>query len=261
MDRGGREPVVMALGTGRLRWAYEVTMISLALFVAYLLTVPNEGWVNTANLVVWGVFVVDYGVRLTLSTERRTFVRRNIPDLVAILPLDFFRVARLARLARLVRLFRAGTILWRASRDLRGIVGTNGLGYVLAVTVGVVLLGGVIIHAVEPDMGSLGDGLWWSLVTATTVGYGDLSPGTPVGRVVAGFLMVIGIGTIGMVTGSIATYFIHGRRVDDRPADVVYVAERLEEWTTLSEAERRRLAALLTSCAGAEGRPNTARLQ
>lgn len=251
----GREPVVMALGTGRLRWAYEATMIALALFVAYLLTVPNEGWVNTANLVVWGIFVVDYGVRLALSTDRRTFVRRNIPDLIAILPLDFFRVARLARLARLVRLLRAGTVLWRASRDLRGIVGTNGLGYVLTVTVGVVLLGGVIIEAVEPDMGSLGDGLWWSLVTATTVGYGDLSPVTIVGRVVAGALMVIGIGTIGMVTGSIATYFIHGRRVEDRPTDVVYVSERLEAWADLAPTERRRLAVLLADCAN-DGEPS-----
>lgn len=245
----GREPVVMALGTGRLRLAYEAMMIGLALFVAYLLTLPNEGWFNTANLVVWGIFVADYGVRVTLSTDRRTFVRRNIPDLVAILPLDFFRVARLARLARLVRLFRAGTILWRASRDLRGVVGTNGLGYVLAVTVGVVLLGGVVIRAVEPAMGSLGDGLWWSLVTATTVGYGDLSPSTVAGRLTAGVLMVVGIGTIGMVTGSIATYFIHGRRIEDRPADVIYVSERLEEWIALTPAERRRLAALLTDCA------------
>lgn len=248
----GREPVVMALGTGPVRWLYEGTMIGLALFVVYLLTLPNEGWVNTANLAVWAVFVVDYAVRLGLSTDRRGFVRRNIPDLIAILPLDFFRVARLARLARLVRLVRAGTVLWRASRDLRGIVGTNGLGYVLVVTVLVVLVGGFVVRLVEPAMGSVGDALWWSLVTATTVGYGDLSPATAVGRVVAGVLMVVGIGTIGMVTGSIATYFIHGREVDDRPADVSYVAERLDDWSSLSPSERRRLAAMLTLCADEE---------
>lgn len=249
----GREPVVMALGSGPLRWLYEGTMIGLALVVVYLLTLPDEGWVHTANLTIWGVFVVDYAVRLGLSTDRKTFVRRNVPDLVAILPLDFLRVARLARLARLLRLLRAGSVLWRASRDLRGIVGTNGLGYVLGVTVLVVLVGGLVVRLVEPGMGSVGDALWWSLVTATTVGYGDLSPATAVGRIVAGVLMVVGIGTIGMVTGSIATYFIHGREVDDRPADVSYVAGRLDEWSSLSPSERRRLAAMLLACADDDG--------
>ncbi|MBW3535396.1 MAG: hypothetical protein KY453_09310, partial [Gemmatimonadetes bacterium] len=64
------------------------------------------------------------------------------PDLIAILPLDFFRVARLARLARLTRLLRAGTVLWRVTRDLRGVLKTNGLGWLLIVTTTVVFIGG-----------------------------------------------------------------------------------------------------------------------
>lgn len=52
------------------------------------------------------------------------------------------------------------------------------------------------------------DALWWSFVTVTTVGYGDISPVSSFGRVIAGLLMAFGIGFIGMLTGTIATFFI-----------------------------------------------------
>ena len=51
------------------------------------------------------------------------------------------------------------------------------------------------------------DALWWSFVTCTTVGYGDLSPETTIGRVTAVILMMFGIGFLGMLTGSITTFF------------------------------------------------------
>lgn len=135
-----REPVVMALGHGRLRWIYEAVMVGFALAVVWLITLEDQGWVATANLTIWAIFVVDYFTRFALSTNRRAFFRANIPDLIAILPLDFLRIARIARLTRLMRLVRAFTILARVSKDLRGIVGTNGLSYVLLLNGTLILL-------------------------------------------------------------------------------------------------------------------------
>jgi len=57
-------------------------------------------------------------------------------------------------------------------------------------------------------MENFGDALWWSLVTTTTVGYGDISPESTGGRILAGILMLVGIGFLGMVTGSMATFFV-----------------------------------------------------
>ena len=51
------------------------------------------------------------------------------------------------------------------------------------------------------------DALWWAFVTSTTVGYGDISPSTGAGRIVAVILMLMGIGLVSMLTGTIATYF------------------------------------------------------
>ena len=55
---------------------------------------------------------------------------------------------------------------------------------------------------------SLGDAIWWSIVTVTTVGYGDISPVTPMGRIVASILMIMGIGFISSLTSTLSTYFI-----------------------------------------------------
>jgi len=90
----------------------------------------------------------------------------------------------------------------------------------------------------------LGDGIWWSVVTSTTVGYGDLSPVTPIGRGLAVVLMIVGIGTIGMITGSIATYFIEDGG-NDLPSHVTFVRQELARWHELSHAERRRVAVLI----------------
>lgn len=224
-------------------------MAGLALAVVWLLTVPDEGAARVANLAIWGVFVADYGIRLALADERRRFVRSNIPDLIAILPLDFLRVARLARLARLTRLLRAGTVLWRITKELRGVLGTNGLGYVLLATALLVIGGGFAAWAVEEQLETFGDGLWWALVTATTVGYGDISPASPQGRAVAAVLMLVGIGTLGMITGSIATYFLGHQHAQPANPQVEWLREQLERWDDLEAGERRRLAAMLTGLA------------
>jgi hypothetical protein len=94
------EPVVMVLGTGAWRWVYEAVMVTLAVLVVVLLPFENEGWILAVNLAVWGLFVADYVTRLALSTDRRAFFRRNIVDLLAIMPADFFRALRVLRLAR-----------------------------------------------------------------------------------------------------------------------------------------------------------------
>jgi voltage-gated potassium channel len=239
-----REPVVLALGTGRARTAYEAGMVALALTVVALLPLESTGWVRAANLTIWAVFVADYFTRFGLSTDRRAYVRANVIDLLAIMPLDAARSLRVLRLARLLRVVRAASILTRVSRDVRGVAGTNGLGWVLVITLSTVLGGAVAVWMVEPTIGTLPDALWWATVTATTVGYGDLSPSTGLARVLAVVLMLVGIGTIGLLTASIATYFLGGEGKAADP-EVEHVRARLAAWDTLTPEERRRLVEVL----------------
>jgi voltage-gated potassium channel len=250
------------------RWVhrgYHVGMAVLALAVIWLVTLPDEEPnVHRANLAIWFVFTVDYVVRLAFAPDRRRFIRENIPDLIAIIPFDFIsgdsefelsRLFRLARFVRLIRLMRAGVILWRASQSLRGILKTNGLGYVLLFTVSIVVLGGVGLWLAEPEIGTIGDGIWWGLVTATTIGYGDIAPKTLAGRLIAAVLMIVGIGTIGMLTGSIATFFLGQQQEKNRERQnphLAHVIAQVDRWDALTRVERRQLAAVLAALAEAD---------
>ena len=85
---------------------------------------------------------------------------------------------------------------------------------------------GFIFYASEPDVKSYADGIWWALVTITTVGYGDITPSTPIGRFIAGTLMFVGLGLIASVTAIVSAKFIHSF-VDEHTNDDVL--EKLEE--------------------------------
>ena len=167
------------------------------------------------------IFAIDYVYRFIRAENKWIFFKSNIFDLIAIIPFDkAFRVARLARLGRLIRLskltnvlkllklLRIAIFLKRSGSTLKDILKTNGLIYVMLATVFIVFLGALGIMIVEPEIGAFGDSLWWSIVTTTTVGYGDISPKSIGRRIIAGLLMVVGIGFLGMVTGSIATFFV-----------------------------------------------------
>ena len=78
----------------------------------------------------------------------------------------------------------------------------------------------------EPDVRNLGDGIWWALVTITTVGYGDITPVTTLGRVVASSLMLLGLGLIATITAIVSAKFIQNF-VDHHTNDDVL--EKLDE--------------------------------
>ena len=85
---------------------------------------------------------------------------------------------------------------------------------------------GFIFFITEPDVKSYSDGLWWALVTITTVGYGDITPLTSLGRLVASALMFLGLGLIASLTAVISVKFIQSF-VDRHTNDDVL--EKLEE--------------------------------
>ena len=108
---------------------------------------------------------------------------------------------------------------------------------ILGVLIICIISFGYVFYLAEPQIKSFGDGVWWALVTITTVGYGDITPLTTLGKLVAGTLMFVGLGLIATVTAIVSAKFI-ANYVDHHTNDDVL--EKLEEL----EAEIEKLKSL-----------------
>tara|TARA_S200000501_G_scaffold133054_1_gene125800 strand:+ start:198 stop:650 length:453 start_codon:yes stop_codon:yes gene_type:complete len=99
---------------------------------------------------------------------------------------------------------------------------------VIAVLSLAIVFFGYIFYISEPDVKTFGDGIWWALVTVTTVGYGDITPLTISGRVVAGTLMFFGLGMIATVTAIVSAKFVQNYVEHHTNDDVLEKLEELE---------------------------------
>lgn len=215
----------------RLQWPMAI----LALLVVPALILEDRttsplirslcGWINWF---VWIAFVAEFSVALTVAANRRTYLRRSWFDLAIIVlsppflvpdALQSTRSLRVLRLLRVVRIMRGAAVATIGLRTTRRLLRHKGFHYVLLVASAMVGLGAAGIYLVEKGqtIGSFGDALWWAVVTVTTVGYGDVSPRSVEGRLIAVALMVIGIGVISALTATIASFFVgeeHARDTD-----------------------------------------------
>ena len=167
------------------------------------------------NVITWLVFVYDLIVHMRYV---RGYLRTGVGvfDLaVVILTAPWFllpgagnsQILVVARLARLVRLFFVSPGARQAGRRLGGV----GL-FALAMLLFGSWMAYVAEHPTNPEFADYGDSLWWGIVTLTTVGYGDIVPETTKGRTAAVFLMLTGIATLGVISGTLASMF---RRTND----------------------------------------------
>ncbi len=174
---------------------------------------------------IFVIFVIDYFVRLFIAEDKKIFFKQNIPDLIAIIPFSslfkVFRISKLFRLTKLTKTFRLFALGSRLNKKIIKILKTNGLDYTLYFAIIVILLGTLGIYYTEYGITihNFQDAFWFSFVTTTTVGYGDITPQTSLGRIIAGFLMLTGIGTIGMLTASISTFFINTPKIIRKKAN------------------------------------------
>ncbi|MEU9029257.1 potassium channel family protein [Streptomyces sp. NPDC048383] len=228
-------------------------VLAVAFAVAYAVPIvaPDadagvQRWCAVTEWVVWAAFAADYLVRLGLSPARKAFVRTHWLDLAAVL-------LPLIQPLRLLRLVSTLMLVGRRARMAPQVQLTT---YVAGAVVGLLMFGSLAVLSVERDapegnIKNLGDAVWWSFTTMTTVGYGDHSPTTGLGRVLAVGLMLSGIALLGVVTANIAAWFIARFERDDQVERLQLAAVReLRDEVRALRAEVARLGPLAQAAAG-----------
>jgi voltage-gated potassium channel len=182
---------------------------------------------STAEWVLTGVFTVEYIARLIAVRRPLAYATSffGIVDLLAILPAyasvviaggHYFLVVRALRLLRIFRIFKLAhfldqaNVLTSALRASRVKIAV----FLFTVLTLVVIIGALmyVIEGEEHGFTSIPLGMYWAVVTLTTVGYGDLAPATNLGRIVASLVMILGYGIIAVPTGIVTTELVNAAR-------------------------------------------------
>ncbi len=210
----------------------------LALVTLWLVVVPPDdfghevtGIVLTFRLALSAVYGIDIAIRSTLAPRHLRYALTHPLALVSVV-IPPVRVIFSLRLVQ--SMFRRGHLA----------------RFLVAAAV-LVLNGAVIVylferHAAGSNIHTLGDAVWWSFVTVTTVGYGDFYPVTTGGRITACFIMGTGLLTLAVVTAQVASSFVGQGGSRDRPAPP---GETPGREVTMAELDRRlaRIERLLTA--------------
>jgi voltage-gated potassium channel len=123
-----------------------------------------------------------------------------------------------------MRLVRAAVIVSRALQAERHLTRASVFRFVSLATIFLTVIAGAVQATVDTgDFKTFWDGVWWAVVTVTTVGYGDVYPTTVAGRVVAIALMLVGVGFLAVLTATIASRFVK----EDRGSETAAITESL----------------------------------
>jgi voltage-gated potassium channel len=198
---------------------------------------PNKAFFHAFDWVSVYIFSVEYILRLWSCTHdekyrhwfwgriKFIFSWESLIDLAAILPIylhSFFkfdlRALRLLRLLRLLRIFRL-TSYMRTTKMIANVFRSRFQELLLSLilTTGLIIISACLMYFAEHDaqkekFSSIPKTLYWSVVTLTTTGYGDMTPETPVGRLLTGVILMIGVAIFALPAGIITAGFLDEMR-------------------------------------------------
>lgn len=182
----------------------EKKLIYLALIISFLKILKFLNFdIFNINLIYFDflliiLFLINYMYNLLKSKDRRKYFKENKYSIFKVIPITRFII-----------------FLKRIFRNFLKFIKLNNFIYTIYLSIFFIILGSISFYFFEKEnVKNIFDAIWWAFVTITTVGYGDIVPKTLFGKISSVVLMMVGIGTIGMLTSTLSTYFIK-EKIDD----------------------------------------------
>jgi len=219
---------------GRL---FDVVLLFLILYSVIIVMLESvkgydtkyHSFFNISEWVVTILFTIEYILRIICVKKPQKYILSfyGIIDLVSTIPkyLSFFFIGsqylaalRALRLLRVFRILKLVRFLGESNNLIKAINASKAKIFVFVFSVMIisVILGTVmyLVEGEEHGFNSIPHSIYWTIVTLTTVGYGDISPETPLGQFIATFIMIIGYGIIAVPTGIVSATYATSRKTE-----------------------------------------------
>lgn len=199
--------------------AILVSVLGLALSTVSRFHFQYSTWFYTLEWAFTVLFTLEYLLRMACVKSKRTYSRSfyGIVDLLAFLPsylqliiqgASYLLIIRIIRVLRIFRILKLTRYVGEADALMEALNGSRRkiLVFIYVVFTLVVVCGSVmyLVEGEEHGFTSIPASIYWAVVTLTTVGYGDISPQTPLGQFIASLVMIMGYGIIAVPTGIFA---------------------------------------------------------
>jgi voltage-gated potassium channel len=191
-------------------WNETLTFLALAFLFTFSypafvdpISAATQSFLNSVQWVTWIVFAADLLYGLYGAENKFKYLKKHPLEVAAVL-LPFLRPLRLMRVISFGGLAIQKVAIGRQfAITIKVFIASIFIAYISAVQIT------ISERAVEgSNIKTFGDGLWWAVTTVTTVGYGDRYPTTTEGRFLAVVLMIMGISLVGVITASVAAWFV-----------------------------------------------------
>jgi voltage-gated potassium channel len=194
----------------KILWNETLTLLAVVFLVAYSypafvsqVSPEIQNLIDIVQWICWGAFVLDLMFGILNAESKKEYLLKHPLEIASSL-LPFLRPLRLMRVISFGGLAIQKVAIGRQfAITLKVAITTLFVAYISAVQIT------ISERMVEgSNIKNFGDGLWWAMTTVTTVGYGDKFPVTTEGRILAVALMIMGISLVGVITASVAAWFV-----------------------------------------------------
>lgn len=210
---------------------YGIFMTTLAIVSIYFaiadvtnkINIQNNIYLLSIDISIWLVFVIDYFVKMYHSENKLNYILNNKLDALAMIPVPLLGIFYTNNIIAFLRVFRILSFIDEIRDNFKVFSKHRGLIYAIYILTIVITASSFAIYFLEngTTVKSIGDAFYWSITTASTCGYGDISPKTGLGKIVAVTLMMAGISVFGVIMGTIGQIITEKELTEVDDSDII----------------------------------------